>query len=80
MLYFLFTFLPRDLSLLQPGGKLTTHFHLVPRSRMVELYLHFPTTLHGVVLNRLSSETILPFTCPYVSRDSRLNGRGACVR
>jgi hypothetical protein len=25
-----------------PGIKLTTHFHLVPRSKMVELYLHSP--------------------------------------
>jgi hypothetical protein len=24
---------------------------LMPRSRMVELYLHFPTSLHGRVLN-----------------------------
>jgi hypothetical protein len=33
------------------GMKLTTHLHLVPRSRMVELYLHSPICLHGVVLN-----------------------------
>jgi hypothetical protein len=34
------------------GGsvKLTTHLHLVPRSRMVELYLHSPICLHGIVL------------------------------
>jgi hypothetical protein len=25
--------------------------HLVPRSRMVELYLHSPICLHGIVLN-----------------------------
>jgi hypothetical protein len=31
--------------------KLTTHLHLVPRPRMVELYLHSQTRLHGVVLN-----------------------------
>jgi hypothetical protein len=31
--------------------KLTTSLHLVPRSRMVELYLHSPMCLHGVVLN-----------------------------
>jgi hypothetical protein len=30
--------------------KLTSHHHLVPSSRM-ELYLQFPTRLHGVVLN-----------------------------
>jgi hypothetical protein len=26
----------------RPGMKLTTHLHLVPRSRMVDLYLHSP--------------------------------------
>jgi hypothetical protein len=31
--------------------KLTTHIHLVPRSRMVELYLNSPICLHGIVLN-----------------------------
>jgi hypothetical protein len=30
--------------------KLTTHIHLVPRSRMVEPYLHFPICLHDIVL------------------------------
>jgi hypothetical protein len=33
------------------GLKLTTHFHLVLRPRMVELYLHSPICLHGVVLH-----------------------------
>jgi hypothetical protein len=33
------------------GVKLTTHLHLVPMSRMVQLYLHFPICLHGRVLN-----------------------------
>jgi hypothetical protein len=31
--------------------KLTTLLDLVPRSRMVELYLHSPIRLSGVVLN-----------------------------
>jgi hypothetical protein len=31
--------------------QLTTHLYLVPMSRMVELYLHSPACLHGVVLN-----------------------------
>jgi hypothetical protein len=31
--------------------KLTTHLHLVPRSRIMELYLHFSKCLHGVVFN-----------------------------
>jgi hypothetical protein len=40
-----------------PGGKavgdveLTTDLHLVPRSRMEELYLHSPIRLHGMMLN-----------------------------
>jgi hypothetical protein len=33
---------PMDVGVLSPGVKLTTHLHLVPRSRMVELYLHCP--------------------------------------
>jgi hypothetical protein len=46
------------------GGRsvrLTTHFYLVPRSRIVKLYLCFPIRLHGVVLNELSTGTL-----PYV--------------
>jgi hypothetical protein len=31
--------------------KLTTNLHLVPGSRMMELYLHNPIPLYGVVLN-----------------------------
>jgi hypothetical protein len=33
------------------GVKLTTHLHLVLRVRTLELYLHSPIRLHGVVLN-----------------------------
>jgi hypothetical protein len=44
------------------GVKLTTYLCLVPRSRMVELYIHFPIRLHGVVLNYLSTGTTLIFT------------------
>jgi hypothetical protein len=33
------------------GVKLTTHIHLVPSSRKVELYLHSLLRLHGIVLN-----------------------------
>jgi hypothetical protein len=33
------------------GVKLTTHLHLVPRLRMVELHLHSPIYLYGIVLN-----------------------------
>jgi hypothetical protein len=32
------------------ASKLTTHPHLVPRSRMVELYLHSPMSAHGVII------------------------------
>jgi hypothetical protein len=32
------------------GVKLTAYHHIVPRSRMVELYLHWPICLHGIVL------------------------------
>jgi hypothetical protein len=34
-----------------PGREADHYLHLVPRSRMVELYLHFTVCLHGVVLN-----------------------------
>jgi hypothetical protein len=33
------------------GMKLTTHLHLMPRSRLAELYLHSPLCLHGIMLN-----------------------------
>jgi hypothetical protein len=33
------------------GVKLTTHLHLVLRLKMMELYLHSPVRLQGVVLN-----------------------------
>jgi hypothetical protein len=33
------------------GVKLTTHFHLVPTSKIVELYLHSSLYLLGVVFN-----------------------------
>jgi hypothetical protein len=32
------------------GVKLAAHLHLVPRLRMVALYLHSPKYLYGVVL------------------------------
>jgi hypothetical protein len=31
--------------------QLTTHFHLMPRSRMVELYLRYSIRFYGVMLN-----------------------------
>jgi hypothetical protein len=33
------------------SAKLTTHLHLLLKSRKVELYLHYPISLHGVLLN-----------------------------
>jgi hypothetical protein len=33
------------------GLNLTTHFHLVPRQRMVEPYLHSPMYFHGIMHN-----------------------------
>jgi hypothetical protein len=38
---------------------------LVPRSRMVELYLHSPKHLHGVVLNFMDDFTF-NFTLTYI--------------
>jgi hypothetical protein len=45
------------------GVTLTTHLHLVPRSRMVELYLYSAIFLYGVVLNGVNTEAILPSQC-----------------
>jgi hypothetical protein len=36
---------------LSPRAKLTIHLNQVPRSIMMELHLHSPMYLHGVVLN-----------------------------
>jgi hypothetical protein len=33
------------------GVKLATHLHLVPRSRIAELYLHCPIRFHVIVLD-----------------------------
>jgi hypothetical protein len=44
------------------GVKLTIRLHLVPSSRMAELYRHSPICLRGIVLNELSTGTTLPFT------------------
>jgi hypothetical protein len=42
---------PRDK--VSRGIKLTTQLHIVPWSRLVELYLHSPIYLHVIVLNYL---------------------------
>jgi hypothetical protein len=48
------------------GVKLTTHLHLVPKSRMVELYLHSPISLRGVVLNEFNTRKTSPFILPHL--------------
>jgi hypothetical protein len=35
----------------RPGCEVGSHLHLMPRSRMMELYLHSVTYLHGMVFN-----------------------------
>jgi hypothetical protein len=40
------------------GVKLTTDLHLVTTSRMVELYLHSPIRLHGIVLNEAQAQLL----------------------
>jgi hypothetical protein len=37
----------------RPSMKLTTHLHLMPRQRMMKLYIHYPICLHRVVINKL---------------------------
>jgi hypothetical protein len=43
------------------GVKLTTHLHLVPRSRKVELYLHSPICFHGIVLIKHRGDNFIIF-------------------
>jgi hypothetical protein len=50
------------------GVKLITHLHLMPRSRLVKLYLHFSIRIHGVVLNQFSNFTFLPCSQASVAR------------
>jgi hypothetical protein len=45
--------------------KLTTHLHLVPTLRTVELYLHSPIHLHGMKLYFLTTGKTLPFVIFY---------------
>jgi hypothetical protein len=54
----------------RPGREADHLFHLVPRSRVVELHLHSPLRLHGKVLNWLSTRITLPLT-----RESRRESR-----
>jgi hypothetical protein len=42
------------------GRELTTHVHLQPTSRMMQLYFHSPIRIHGIVLNYSSTGTTLP--------------------
>jgi hypothetical protein len=46
--------------------KLTTHFHLILRLRSVELYLHSPIHLCGVVLKHRKRDNFA-FTFYYVN-------------
>jgi hypothetical protein len=46
---------------------LSTHSNLVPKSRILELYLRSSTRLHGVVLNEVQVQIYLLFTkCDYI--------------
>jgi hypothetical protein len=47
--------------LLYNSVKLTTHFHLAPRTRMAELHIHSSIRLHGIVLNYSRAGTLLPY-------------------
>jgi hypothetical protein len=40
--------------------KVATHLALMPRLRMVDLYLHYLLCLHGKVLNHVSPEVTYP--------------------
>jgi hypothetical protein len=48
------------------GVNLTTHLHLVPMLRMVELHFHSPIPLNGVVVNYLKTrDNVAFYPCPY---------------
>jgi hypothetical protein len=49
---------------------LTTHLHPVPRLRIVQLYLHSPINLHGVVLEVLDPGINLPLSI----REEKITG------
>jgi hypothetical protein len=49
------------------GWDVTTNLHQVPRSRMVELYLHPLSCIHGTVLNYIFRRII--FRLPSYARD-----------
>jgi hypothetical protein len=59
------------------GVKLTTHLHILPISRMVELYLHSAYVFIVVVLNWLSTGTTLSFACWFSGNALDLNSGGA---
>jgi hypothetical protein len=46
--------------------KLTVYLYLVPRSRMMELYLHSPSCLQDIVFKQLSTGTTDVQTCLYL--------------
>jgi hypothetical protein len=47
------------------GVKLSTRLHLMPRSRIVELYPHSPPSVRGIVRNKLSTVITLPLACKW---------------
>jgi hypothetical protein len=55
---------------LKQTGREGDHSHLVPRLRIVELYLHSPIRLHGVVLNELSTVLYATATMTAIFQDS----------
>jgi hypothetical protein len=55
--------------------KLTTHLYLELKSRMVELYLHSPIYLHGVVL-----EFIIKHRENFTSNDFSLHVKSVVTR
>jgi hypothetical protein len=62
----------------QPSVKLTTHLHLVPGSRMLELYVHSRVFLHYAVLNKHLVKST--FTCQHVWRHFRKATRSRLLR
>jgi hypothetical protein len=51
---------------MRPKVEAITHFNLIPESRLVQLYLHSPSGLHGLVFDLLMTRITLTFTCNYI--------------
>jgi hypothetical protein len=60
--------------------KLTTHFQLVSRLRVIALYFHSPIHFHGVVVNETQGQICLLLFINNLIRFELISGRGLNYR